>query len=186
MTIVLVWFFFALFLGGIMFALSLVLSELWRVTWRNGVPSLSSTWAILDSVLANNILPKDGMIVDLGCGNSWALRRMWRAGLRGPFVGYEREFTAWFVGSLWNLVMSSPVTIVRADFRKAPIEQAKGIYLFLLPEALRQLKPIIEERAQPGTVVVSAEFEVPGWTPTQVLHARGVTCARAPVYCYVI
>ena len=162
----------------------LILSELFRVTLRNGVPSLSSTWAIVDKVITTHVFPVQGLILDLGCGNGWTLRRLWRSGLRGPFVGYEKAFVPWLMGWFWNKLSYVPVKVVRQDFSQAPIEQAKGVYLFLLPSMLEKVGNMIKRRAKPGTVVVSAEFQIPGWTPDQTHEARGVTRKKAKIYVY--
>ncbi|MFZ2804402.1 MAG: SAM-dependent methyltransferase, partial [Patescibacteria group bacterium] len=61
-----------------------------------------------------------------------------------------------------------------------------GIYLFLLPNFLKRLGPELERRLRAGTIVVSAEFAIPGWTPIKTFEARGVTKLHAPIYVYRI
>lgn len=148
------------------------------------VPSLSSTWPVVDTVIAERLLPSEGLILDLGCNDGRTLRRLARAGLRGPLVGYEYKFWPWLSGWLWNRLRPLPIELRRADFSEAPIGQAKGIYLFLLSSTLGELAPRLESEAEPGTVVVSAEFAVPGWEPERVFEARGITSRRAKIFVY--
>jgi len=166
------------------FCLGLILYTLFRKRPPGYVPSLSSTWPIVDTVIAEHLLPTDGMILDLGCNDGWTLRRFARAGLRGPLIGYENKYWPWLTGRLWNKLRPLPLDLRRDDFKRAPIAQAKGIYLFLLTSALVDLAPLIRRDAQPGTVVVSAEFAVPGWVPDRIFEARGITSRQAKIFVY--
>lgn len=164
----------------------LFLSELWRVSVRGGVPSIASTWAIVDRVIAERVLPTEGLTLDLGCGTGWTLRRFWRSGLRGPFEGYERALAPWLIGRCWNALSLAPIRLVRRDVLAAPLERAAAVYLFLLPGMLKRLAPDLVRRMKPGATVVSAEFAIPDWRPVRMFEARGVTRKRATVYVYEI
>lgn len=166
-------------------SLTLILNEMWRVTIKRGVPAVSSSWPVVDKVIKAQVFPREGLILDLGCGTGWALRRIWRAGYSGPFIGFETALLPYLVGRSWNWITRSPVKIVRQDFSAAPFEQAGGIYLFLLPRMLPEVGRMIKEKAKPGTVVASAEFEIPGWKAEEILEARGVTARQAKVFVYV-
>lgn len=184
--IALLWIGLLIFLAISFFSISCLIFEMWRVTSKDGVPSLSSTWGIIDEIICKQVLPRDGLILDLGAGNGWTMRRLWRRGIHGPLVGYEKEFVPWGVGAIWNKLTGTPVKLLRQDFSAAPYEEAKGIYLFLMPQTLEKLAPIIRQRCRSGTVVVSAEFSIPGWNPTRVLEARGVTSRKAKIFCYSV
>jgi hypothetical protein len=166
-------------------AVLLILSELWRVTAHHGVPSISSSWGVVDADIEAKALPDNGLILDLGAGTGWALRRMWRSGQKGPHVGYEEALAPWLVATLWNRIMTMPVKVKRADLFTAPLEDAAGIYLFLMPATLAKLSPELKRRTRPGTRIVSAEFPLPGWEPSRVLTAHGITSSAAKIYCYV-
>ena len=176
----------ALFLFIVLGLCVLLLAELWRISFVGGIPAVASTWAIVDRVIVERVLPRDGLILDLGCGTGWTLRRLWRSGLRGPFVGYENAFVPWFFGRVWNLITMCPVSVRRADLFSAPFEEARGVYLFLLPVFLKRLGPELARRLRPGAVVVSAEFPIPGWTPERTFEARGVTKKQATIFVYRI
>lgn len=166
------------------FCLGLILFTLFRKRPSDYVPSLSSTWPVVDMVIAEHILPTEGMILDLGCNDGRTLRRLAGAGLRGPLIGYENRFWPWFNGWMWNKLRPLPIELRREDFRQAPIGEAKGIYLFLLTSALADLAPLLRREARPGTVVVSAEFAVPGWEADRIFVARGITSRQAKIFVY--
>jgi SAM-dependent methyltransferase len=148
------------------------------------VPFVPSTAAVIQTVIDANVLPKEGMILDLGCGNGKALRKFERAGYKGPLIGYERAPSVWLRAKLWNLIERSHVRVRRAHFDSAPLEEAKGVYVFLLTSLLKELAPTFRSRLKPGTVVVSAEFPIADWVPVQVLTARGITSKEAKVFVY--
>lgn len=162
---------------------ALILIELIRLG-RGDVPYVPSTGSAIRAAIHANALPKDGLILDLGAGDARALRMLAKAGYTGPFIGYERAPLPFIFGSILSRLQRRPVTLHFKDFKQAPLEDAKGIYLFLLQEVLADLAPELKRRLPPGTVVVSAEFPIAGWTPTQTLQARGVTAKQASVFVY--
>ena len=161
----------------------LVFWELVRVA-RGDVPYVPSTRSAIRAVIAAQVLPKEGTIIDLGAGDGRALRLLAAAGYRGPLVGYERAPYPWMLGRLLIALQRAPVQLYRRDFRKATLEEAQGVYVFLLRDVLAELAPTLKQRLRPGTVVVSAEFPIVGWTPEQTLSARGVTAKNAGVFVY--
>ena len=161
-----------------------LLFEFVRVAKKGEVPFVPSATAVIRAVIEAGALPKEGLILDLGCGDGKALRMLARAGYKGPLVGYERAFFPWFHSKFWSAFDRSSVLVRREDFLRAPFEDAKGVYVFLLSSVLADLAPMLRARLAPGTVVVSAEFAIAGWTPEQVLVARGVTSKEAKVFVY--
>ncbi len=178
------WLLLGLWLLIVSAGLYLIVSELWRVVFLGGMPAISSTRAIADRVLAERVLPTQGLVLDLGCGRGRMLRRFSKAGINGPLVGYEREFSPWFVGTVWSWLCKSPVKIIRDDYHQAPLEEARGIYLFLLPGAMAELSKILMKRVKPGAIIVCAEFPLPEWRPISVFLARGVTSRESKIFVY--
>lgn len=184
MTVIAVQIFLLLVLLAITAYLVALLLEFARVAKKGEVPFVPSATAVMRAVIEARVLPKEGLILDLGCGDGKALRMLARAGYRGPLVGYERAFFPWLHSRFWSLFDRSSVIIRREDFARAPLEEAKGVYVFLLSAVLADFAPVLAQRLKPGTVVVSAEFAIAGWTPELVLVARGVTAKEAKVFVY--
>jgi predicted RNA methylase len=55
------------------------------------------------------------------------------------------------------------MNLFEADYRPATV-----VAVFLWPEAMRRLQPILEAQLAPGSRVVSHWHEIPGWTPVRV------------------
>lgn len=184
MTALIVQFFLLLVLVALLAYAVALLFEFARMSRRGEVPFVPSATAIVKAVIGAGVLPREGLILDLGCGDGKALRMFARAGYRGPLVGYERAFFPWLHSRFWGLFSKSPVVIRRENFVRAPLEEARGVYVFLLTSVLADLAPTLRSRLRPGTVVVSAEFPIADWTPERVLIARGVTAREAKVFVY--
>ena len=176
-------FLLLLFLVAILAYEILLGIELIRLS-RGDVPYVPSTDEVIHAVMNANVLPKDGMILDLGCGDGKALRLFAAAGYQGPLVGYERAPFPWLLGVIRSIRVRSRVRLHLQDTKHAPLGDAKGVYLFLMDKPLAELAPLLEAHLPPGIPVVSAEFPVPGWTPEQVLTAKGVTERQAKIYVY--
>lgn len=162
----------------------MILNEFIRLH-RGEVPFVPSTAAVLRVVVEADIFPKHGMILDLGCGDGRALRAFADAGHVGPLIGYERAPYPWVLARL-RCAGRASIAIRWASCAEAPLEQARGVYLFLLTDAVQTLAPALASRLPPGTPVVSAEFAIPGWTPERVLVAKGVTAKEARIFVYRI
>lgn len=151
---------------------------------RGAVPFVRSDRRLVKKILDEQLLPKQGMILDLGCGDGTLLFALERSGYAGPLIGYEHSIHPWASGMLWARICGSNVRLVRGDALHAPLEKASAVYLFLLEEALMHLRQPLQTSLAPGAIVVSAEFAVPGWNPIRILRARGVTSREAPIYLY--
>ncbi len=182
----LTWLAFIIFLLFILLLCGVLALEILRVACASGIPSTPSTRSVVETVVRHRLLPSTGLILDLGCGFGWTLWRLSKSNLRGPFIGYEKSLVPWFMGRLWRALTRSRVTIVRGDLDSAPIEQARGIYLFLLPSVLERLGLELRRRAAPGTRIVCAEFALPSWQPQSIYTARGITSRQAKIFVYEV
>jgi trans-aconitate methyltransferase len=70
----------------------------------------------------------------------------------------------------------------RANFMNVSFEDAAVIVCYLFPGGMRKLKPKLE-MLQPGTIVISNTFSVPGWKPEQTFHAKDLYRSAVYVYC---
>lgn len=172
-----------LFILGIFAFEVMLFVEMVRLS-RGDVPYVPSRTEVVRAVVAAEVLTKDGLILDLGCGDGKALRMFAAAGFRGPLMGYERAPFPWMLGCVLSRLRHAPVTLRLQHFRHAPLERARGVYLFLMPKPLAALAPALAARLPPGTPVVSAEFQIVDWTPERVLTARGVTAKEVKIYVY--
>jgi hypothetical protein len=169
-------------LGCMVLALCLFDEQI-RVS-RGGVPFVPSTTAVIQTVIDANVLPKEGMILDLGCGNGKALRMLEGAGYKGPLIGYEHAPGVWLRAKIWGMFKKTNAEVRRKNFNEAPLEEAKGLYLFLYQHVLKEMAPMLRSRLKSGTIVVSAEFPIADWVPEQTFEAKGITSRKAKIFVY--
>jgi SAM-dependent methyltransferase len=184
MTLLLIYNILSIFVLLASFIYILCLADDFRRILTGQVPFVPSSAAVVQAVIDANVLPKEGMILDLGCGNGKALRMFERAGYKGPLIGYERAPGVWLRAKLWNIIERSHIQVRRNHFERAPLEEAKGVYVFLLTKYLKELAPMFRSRLKPGTIVVSAEFPIADWVPVQTFVAKGITSKAAKVFVY--
>ena len=77
--------------------------------------------------------------------------------------------------------VSRLVTFRQQDLFKADFREATVVTLYLLPDLNLKLRPQLLKQLQPGTRVVSHQFDMGDWKPDKTLEANGRT-----VYFWVI
>ncbi|AEH45961.1 methyltransferase type 12 [Thermodesulfatator indicus DSM 15286] len=116
-------------------------------------------------------------LVDLGCGDGRFLRAVYqRFGIAGE--GYEINPWAYFLACLKNRLNGAPVKVYRKNFFKADLSTYDVIFFYLFPDLLLDLAPKLRKEAKPGTIIISANFPLPGFNPYKVLKVED------PIYFY--
>ena len=126
---------------------------------------------------------KDQILYDLGCGDGIVnVEVAKRFGTRG--VGLDLDET--LISKANELSASQDVSHL-AEFRvqdllEADLSEATILFLYLLPEALEKLKPILErEIVRPGVLLVVEQWPLANWEHWLIYtHAEG----RFRVYRY--
>ncbi len=57
------------------------------------------------------------------------------------------------------------VTVLRGDFFTLNLSRAAIVYMYLLTSVNQKLRPKLERELPLGSIIVSLDFPVPGWTP---------------------
>lgn len=121
--------------------------------------------AVLRMLELARVGPED-CVYDLGAGTGAILFRAARKnGAR--VVGVEIEPIRFLILHL-RRVVGGPRDRVRLLWQNifaTDVSGASVVALFLWPEAMRRLRPILEAELRPGSRVVSHWHEIPGWVP---------------------
>jgi hypothetical protein len=124
--------------------------------------------------------PQD-LLVDLGCGDGRVLREARkRCGVRA--LGFEVNAWAYLMARI-RCGRDHGIEIRRADFWHADLSDASVVFCYLFPDVIAHLAGKLEAELRPGTLVVSANFPVPGWTPLTILPRDSHRHAD-PIYIY--
>jgi trans-aconitate methyltransferase len=133
--------------------------------------------AFLDAVP----MQPDQLLVDIGCGDGRVLRKVRkRYGVRA--VGYELNLLAYLKAKLLCLGWRS-VEVKWRNFWGADLSEADVVFCYLFPDVMRDLAAKLKANGKPGAVVVSCNFDLPGFMPEQVLRP-GNSLHNSPIYVY--
>ncbi len=142
-----------------------------------GALFVSTSRAKIEAILDNLPMEPETRLVDLGCGDGRFLRAAFkRYGVKG--VGFEINPWAYFLACLWNLLLRVPVKIKRKNFFKEDLSRYDVIFCYLFPDLLLELSPKLQKEVRVGTIIVSANFPLPGWEPYLILRVED------PIYFY--
>jgi hypothetical protein len=113
--------------------------------------------------LAN--LKDDDVIVDLGSGNGLIVltAAKMNAKLRGWGVDIDPKLVAESNGLAKAQRVANRVKFIHQNAFDADLREATVITMWLFPELMRLLRPIILERARPGTRVLTSTWDLGTW-----------------------
>ena len=139
----------------------------------------------LDVETASDILNtsqvEGGLIVQIGCGDGRVLRRARkRYGVKA--IGYELNLLAYLQAKLLCFGLKD-VKVKWRNFWSVDLSGADVVFCYLFPDVMKDLAAKLESDLKPGAVVVSCNFDLPGFSPDQVLRP-GNSLHNDPIYIY--
>lgn len=138
---------------------------------------------ILKMLELANIKPGD-KVYDLGCGDGRMVHLASKVyGAKG--IGVEFSPLVYAMARVRNFILRSKSQLVFADFRKVDLSDAKVVMFYLLPQAVKNLKPKFERELKPGAKVISYAFEMEGWQ-TSHFEPKDPAKNHAPIWLYEI
>lgn len=126
----------------------------WAPWWR------TSDEKIRKALKLARVTSKD-IVYDLGSGDGRVLiiaAKEFNARGIGVEIDPLRFYISKFLIKLNGV--SDKITIVRKDFFETDISEASVVFVYLVPNALKKLKPKFIKELKPGTRVVSIKYEI--------------------------
>jgi len=121
------------------------------------------------------------LLVDIGCGDGRVLRQVGRRyGART--VGYELNLLAYIKAKLLCFGRKN-IQIELRNFWNADLSDADVVFCYLFPDVMRDLAAKLKSDLKPGAVVVSCNFDLPGFIPERILRP-GNSFHNDPIYLY--
>ena len=135
--------------------------------------------AFLDAV------PMDSgkVFVDLGCGDGRVLRSV-RKRYAVKAIGYELNPLAYLLARLLCFGLKD-VEIRWRNFLKADLSEADIVFCYLYPDVMKAISHKIVKSLKPGTVIVSCNFQLPGYATSRVLRPHGAL-HKDPIFIYKV
>ena len=132
-------------------------------------PFLASSAAVIELMLRLAEVKPGETVYDLGCGDARILvMAAQKYGARGVGVELDAEVFALARANVRSHGLKDRITLVRGNLFDADLRDADVVALYLLPEALARLRPMLEQQLRPGARVVTHDFGIPGWWATRV------------------
>lgn len=148
-----------------------------------GISPMPSNRKVMSAMLSLIPPSQIGAIVDLGAGWGSLLVPVARRCPHANVVGYELSVLPWFVAWLRSRWYDKTrITVVREDFFQVSLQHASVVLCYLYTGAMQRLSQTIIPQLQPGTVIISHTFSLPGWKPTHTLVVDDLY--RTPIYVY--
>jgi hypothetical protein len=139
-----------------------------------GVPYVPTPKAIREAMLNLAELQSGDMVYDLGAGDGRLLIAAKRRCLGIRARGYELVTPVWLLGKLLLWWTKTDAGWHREDAFRAPLNDADVVFLYLMPNLMRKLEPVLDRELRPGTRVVSHAFPFPKRRPLCMERCTGL------------
>lgn len=139
-----------------------------------GQPGKDVIWVPTPQVLVDALLdlaeltPHD-YLIDLGSGDGRAVITAAQRGARAHGVELDEHLVAYARREARLQGVAKQATFEQADIFETDFSDASVVMLFLLPSLNLKLRPALLEM-QPGTRIVSNEFDMGEWAPDQTIR----------------
>ena len=132
-------------------------------------PFVTTPILVVEKMLELAKLDKDDVLYDLGCGDGRiVITAAKKYGVRGVGIDLSAERIKESRTNAKKAGVENLVEFRREDVTKSDISQATVVTLYLLTESNELLRPILEKQLKPGTVVISHNYDIPGWEKKEI------------------
>jgi hypothetical protein len=146
------------------------------------VPFVRTPARAIETLLAAKLIGPQDIIYDLGAGDGKFLQRVVEAtGCHGD--GFEISPLFWFFGEV-RAAFSRHWQMHLVNFMHVDLSPATIIFNFLAPAGIPGLTQKLNTEVRAGQTVISYGFQVPGWTPTQIVDPQPERTTGSKFYVY--
>jgi cyclopropane fatty-acyl-phospholipid synthase-like methyltransferase len=132
--------------------------------------------AVADEMLRLAGVNKDDVVYDLGSGDGRILiLAAQKYGARGVGIELDPKLVATARDVAREGGVADKVTFIEGDLFTADISKATVVTLYLSTSVNRQLEPKLRKELKPGTRIVSHQFAIGDWQPTETIRGSDET-----------
>ena len=136
-------------------------------------PPIPTPQSVVERMLdAARVKPGD-VVYDLGSGDGRiVIMAAQKYGARGVGVELMPDIARKARDRVRMLGLSDRITIIEGSALRVDLSPADVVTMFFLTNSNDRLRPNLEKHLKTGARVVSNEFPVRGWKPSEVVHVR--------------
>jgi SAM-dependent methyltransferase len=132
------------------------------------VPYVPTKEPIVDRMLQLARVKPGDVLYDLGCGDGRiVIAAAKRFGIRGVGIDIDPQRIAEAQENARQAGVADRVKFIQGDLFDADIKEATVVTLYLLPDVNLRLRPKLLSELQPGTRIVSHNYDMGDWKPEQ-------------------
>jgi len=146
---------------------------------KSDVPYVPTPTAVVNRMLKMAEISEDDVVYDLGSGDGRiVIRAAQKYGARGVGIEIDPELVRKARRNAREAGVSDRVEFRRGDLFEIDLSEATAVTLYLLPSVNLKLRPKLFEELEPGTPVVSHDFDMGKWAPEKTVEENGDTIYR--------
>ena len=135
------------------------------------VPYVPTDRTTVDSMLSVANVTPDDVVYDLGSGDGRIpIRAARKFGARGVGIEIKPNLVEEARKNAKSAGVSDRVSFLQGDLFEADISEATVVTLYLLPSVNQKLRPILFRQLEPGTRIVSHDFDMGRWEPDRTIQ----------------
>ena len=150
------------------------------------VPFVPTPLEVAEKMLELAKVQPDDVVYDLGSGDGRiVILAAQKYGAHA--VGVELDANLYEKSSqrIRELGLQDRARIIHENMFEVNVRQATVVTLYLLTAVNERLRPILERQLRSGARVVSHDFQVPGWQPTQTVQVLSKYGVPSKVFLYI-
>jgi len=155
-------------------------------TRENLAPYVPTPQYLVERMLEAGRVTPDDVVYDLGSGDGRiVITAAQKYGARAVGVEGMPDLCRQSRQRIQSLGLSDRVQVLEDNVFHVDLSPATVVTMFFLTSSNERLKPNLEKYLRPGARVVSNQFPIHGWRPTQVIHVKRDSMDHA-IYVYQI
>jgi hypothetical protein len=140
------------------------------------VPYVPTPNEVVNQMLELADVSGDDVLYDLGSGDGRIpITAAQKYGTRGTGVEIDPELVEESRANAENAGVSERVEFLQQDLFQTDLSEATVVTLYLLPEVNLELRSKLLRELEPGTRIVSHDFDMGEWKPEQVINVQSGT-----------
>jgi ubiquinone/menaquinone biosynthesis C-methylase UbiE len=136
-------------------------------------PYIPSPQVVVEGMLEAAHVKPGEMVYDLGSGDGRIIiTAAQKFQARAVGVELRGDLYRATLARIRRLGLEDRVKLIHGNLLNVDLSPADVVTLYLLTSSNERLRPNLEKYLKPGARVVSNDFEIHGWKPTQIVHVN--------------